>query len=154
VRELQALRVSAKPAVVVDAGSLPPAADIELEVRRGTPGGAGVRLTSAVGEQVTIGVAGEPPELFVDRRRSRATPFHEAYPGRHAGPVRWREDRVTLRILFDRTTLEVFANDGETVISERVYPTRPFERLEVVTGRGVIAGGVAVWELRSVWERP
>jgi sucrose-6-phosphate hydrolase SacC (GH32 family) len=154
VRELQALRVSAKPAVVVDAGSLPPAADIELEVRRGTPGGAGVRLTSAVGEQVTIGVAGEPPELFVDRRRSRATPFHEAYPGRHAGPVRWREDRVTLRILFDRTTLEVFANDGETVISERVYPTRPFERLEVVTGRGVIADGVAVWELRSVWERP
>jgi sucrose-6-phosphate hydrolase SacC (GH32 family) len=114
----------------------------------------GVRLGSAAGEQVTIGVAGEPPEVFVDRRRSRATPFHEAYPGRHAGPVRWRDGRVHLRILFDRTTVEVFAVDGEMVISERVYPTRPLERLEVVAGDGGVVGGVKVWPLRSVWEQP
>ena len=37
-----------------------------------------------------------------------------------------------LRVLFDRSTLEVFANDGETVISERVYPTRPLDRLELL----------------------
>ena len=90
----------------------------------------------------------------MDRRRSRATPFHETYPGRHAGPVRWRDGRVTLRVLFDRTTLEVFANDGETVISERVYPTSPFERIEVLAGRGGIVGGIGVWELRSVWPQP
>lgn len=153
VAELRSLRISTKPEVIVDAGRLPPSADVELEVHQATAGEAGVRLTSAAGEVVTIGVAGEPPEVFVDRRRSRATAFHEAYPGRHAGPVQWHDRRVTLRILFDRTTLEVFANDGETVISERVYPTSPFERIEVVAGWGGIVGGVAVWELRSVWER-
>jgi fructan beta-fructosidase len=154
VAELRRLRVSAKPAVIIDAGPLPPSADVELEVHRATADEAGVRLTSAAGEVVTIGVAGDPPEVFVDRRRSRAAPFHDAYPGRHAGPVQWRDNRVTLRILFDRTTLEVFANDGETVISERVYPTSPFERVEVVAGNGGIVGGVGVWELRSVWDRP
>jgi len=154
VAELRALRVSTKREVIVEAGPLPPSADVELEVHRATAGEAGVRLTSAAGEVVTIGVAGDPPEVFVDRRRSRATPFHEAYPGRHAGPVQWHDGRVTLRILFDRTTLEVFANDGETVISERVYPTSPFERIEVLAGWGGIVGGVSVWELRSVWRRP
>lgn len=148
VRELDARRAS-KPAVVLDAGPLPPAADLALDVRRAdAPGQAGVRLTSAAGEEVTIGVAGDPPEVFVDRTRSRATAFHEAYPGRHAGPVRWRDGRVSLRILFDRTTLEVFANDGETVISDRVYPTRPFERLEVLAPREDVVGGVRVFDLR------
>jgi fructan beta-fructosidase len=154
VAELRSLRVSAKPEVIVEAGRLPPSAEVEFEVHRATVGEAGVRLASAAGEMVTIGVAGDPPEVFVDRRRSRATPFHEAYPGRHAGPVQWRDGQVTLRVLFDRTTLEVFANDGETIISERVYPTSPFERIEVLAGWGGIVGGIGVWELRSVWERP
>jgi sucrose-6-phosphate hydrolase SacC (GH32 family) len=154
VAELRSLRVSAKPEVIIEAGRLPASAEVEFEVHRATVGEAGVRLASAAGEVVTIGVAGDPPEVFVDRRRSRATPFHEAYPGRHAGPVRWRDGQVTLRVLFDRTTLEVFANDGETVISERVYPTSPFERIEVLAGAGGIVGGIGVWELRSVWERP
>lgn len=152
--EMRTLRVSAEPALIREAGPLPPSAELELEVRRGSGREAGVRLTSPAGEEVTIGVAGDPPQAFVDRRQSRATPFHEAYPGRHAGPVSWRDGRVTLRILFDRTTLEVFANDGETVISDRVYPTRPFDRVEVLAGEGGAVGGVGVFELRSVWERP
>ena len=61
----------------------------------------------------------------MDRQRSRATRFHPAYPGRHAGPVRFKGNRIALRVLFDRTTLEVFAGDGETVISDRLYPTEP-----------------------------
>jgi sucrose-6-phosphate hydrolase SacC (GH32 family) len=65
--------------------------------------------------------------------------------------VRWRDERVRLRVLFDRTTLEVFANDGETVISERVYPTRPLDRLEILPGRGAVVTAVGLWELRPVW---
>ena len=68
--------------------------------------------------------------MFVDRRRSRLTPFHDEYPGRHAGPVRSANGRVALRVVFDRTTLEVFANGGEMVISDRVYPTRALDRIE------------------------
>ena len=88
--------------------------------------------------------ARDPPEVFVDRRRSRAKPFHDAYPGRHAGPVAWRDDRVRLRVLFDRSVLEIFGNDGETVITERVYPTHPFDRLELLSDGRRATRGVAV----------
>jgi sucrose-6-phosphate hydrolase SacC (GH32 family) len=121
-------------------------------VARGEWSEAGLRLANSAGEEVVVGVAAHPLEVFVDRRRSRATPFHEAYPGRHAGPVRWREDRVRLRILFDRTTIEVFANDGETVVSDRLYPTQSLERLETLAeGRGVVTP-MRLWELRPVWK--
>ena len=87
----------------------------------------------------------------MDRRRSRATPFHVEYPQRQAGPVRWHDDAVRLRVLFDRTTIEVFANEGETVLSERVYPTRPLDRIALVGGAGALVTPVRLWELRPVW---
>jgi fructan beta-fructosidase len=151
IEELDELRTTREPRAVAKAGALPPSADIELEVVPGEWKEAGLRLSNSAGEEVTIGVSSAPLELFVDRRKSRLTAVHEGYPGRHASPLRWRGDRLKVRILFDRTTLEIFANDGETVLTERVYPTQPLTRLEVVgEGRGV-TGPLRVFEIASVW---
>jgi len=147
IAELRGLRASAAPERVTGVSALPPSAEIELEVVRGDWKQAGLRLANAAGEEVVIGIAADPLELFVDRRLSRAKPFHDAYPGRHAGPLRWRGDRVSLHVFFDRTSLEVFANDGETVVSDRVYPTEPLTRLEIVGA----AGPASLYALRSVW---
>ena len=121
-----------------------------VSVPAGTWHEAGVRLSNAAGEEVTIGVARSPLEVFVDRRRSRVTPFHAAYPGRHAGPVDWRDRSITLRILFDRSVVEVFANDGETVITDRVFPTQPLDRVELLP-RGDGRPAAYMWTLGSVW---
>ena len=127
VRELDALRGPAAP--VTGSRPLPPSAEIRLDAARGSWREMGLRLSSAAGEEVLIGITANPLEVFVDRTRSRSTPFHAAYPGRHAAPARWRGGRVGLRVLFDRTTVEVFVNDGEAVVSKRVYPTQPLTQL-------------------------
>ena len=89
----------------------------------------------------------QPLEVFVDRRKSRTTPFHDAYAERHAGAVRWVNGRVTVRVIFDRTTLEVFANGGERVISDRVYPTQPFDQIEPLGSGSGLASPIRLWEL-------
>jgi fructan beta-fructosidase len=96
---------------------------------------------------VIVGVKAQPVEVFVDRRKSRAAVFHDAYPERHAGAVRWVNGRITLRVIFDRTTLEVFANGGERVISDRVFPTQPFDRIEPLREASVAASPIRLWEL-------
>jgi fructan beta-fructosidase len=151
IAELQTLHATASPVVMTGAGPMPGSADMELTIARGDWREAGIRLTNAAGEAVDIGVTAEPLEVFVDRRRSRATPFHKAYPARHRGPVRWRDGVVTLRVLFDRSIVEVFANDGESVLTDRVYPTAPLDRIEFLPGGRV--SSVKVWEMRSVWRR-
>ena len=131
VAELEALRTTPQPTALSASGALPPSAEILLEVKPGDWREAGVRLSNSAGEEVIVGIARTPLEVFVDRRRSRRTTFHAEYPGRHAGPVAWRNGAITLRILFDRSVLEVFANDGETVVTDRVFPTQPLDRLEL-----------------------
>ncbi len=119
-----------------------------------TPGAdAGVRLSNEAGEEVLIGVSASPLSLVVDRRRSRATAFHKAYPERHSGPVRAIDGLVALRVLVDRWMVEVFANDGETVISDRLFPTQPLDRLEVLPHAGP-PPVAKMWTLGSVWTRP
>ena len=153
VAELTTLRTTAAPAVVADRVELPGSAEIEIEITRGNWREAGIRLANAAGEEVVFGVTSKPLEVFVDRRRSRRRSFHKDYPGRHAGPVRWRDDKITLRVFFDRSVVEIFANDGETVLTERVYPTQPLDRLELLPAKneGRTATSARLWTLRSVW---
>ena len=156
VDELRTLRTRPEPLRVSREAALPGSADLALEVVRGAWKEAGVRLTNEAGEEVVIGVNADPLEVFVDPRRSRNAPFHDGYPGRHAGPLRWRgqaDDRVRLRVLFDRSTVEVFANDGETVISDRVFPTQPLTRVEVIGAGTGVPSPVLLYPLASVWRR-
>jgi sucrose-6-phosphate hydrolase SacC (GH32 family)/predicted amidohydrolase YtcJ len=151
IGELETLRVQRNPVAIVGDTALPPSAEIVVQVHRGDWNEAGIRLSNAAGEEVVVGVAREPLEVFVDRRRSRSTPFHAAYPGRHAGPVAWQDTAITLRILFDRSVVEVFANDGATVVTDRIFPTQPLDRMALFPKgpAGQVVGHS--WALDSVW---
>ncbi|HUP99864.1 MAG TPA: glycoside hydrolase family 32 protein [Aeromicrobium sp.] len=152
VAEIEHLRTAPAPTVITGTTVLPGSAEIQLDVKPGAWTEAGIRLSNDAGEEVIVGVTREPLEVFVDRRRSRRTPFHASYAGRHAGPVTWRDGRLTLRVLFDRSVIEVFAGDGETVITDRVFPTRPFDRLELLPVGGA-RPEARMWTLASVWNR-
>jgi fructan beta-fructosidase len=132
VAEVRALRTSLDPVVVSEPTRLPESAEFELEIERGPWSETGIRLSNHAGEEAIVGVTSNPLEVFVDRRKSRLAPFHRDYPGRHAGPIRWVDGQVTLRVLFDRSVVEVFANDCETVVTDRLFPTHPLDLVELL----------------------
>jgi len=47
---------------------------------------------------------------------------------------------------------QLFAGDGETVITDRVFPTQPFDRLELLPLDGA-QPEARLWTLASVWNR-
>jgi fructan beta-fructosidase len=69
-------------------------------------------------------------KLFVDRTRSGHTDFNAAFPGRHGGPLYPMHGLVTMRIFLDRTSVEVFGNDGECVVTSLIFPTAERTALE------------------------
>lgn len=148
VAELNALRTG-PPVEVRDGTRLPASADIEVMLARGVGRESGLRVYNATGEEVIVGVSSSPAEVFVDRRKSSATPFHREYPGRHAGPARWHDGRIALRVIFDRSVVEVFTGVGETVITDRVYPTRPLDHVELLAGTLASGGSARLWALQA-----
>jgi len=76
-------------------------------------------------------------EVFVDRTRSGNISFDEKFPGRQAGPLLPAGGKqVSLHIFVDRSSVEVFVNDGSTVISDAIFPSRDSQDIELYSKGG------------------
>jgi fructan beta-fructosidase len=49
--------------------------------------------------------------------------------------------------------VEVFANDGERVLSNRIYPPPGSDEIELyIKGSGERVVGLTMWDLDSIWK--
>lgn len=114
----------------------------------------GFRIATGPQEFTEVGLEHEAdnhPVVYVDRRQSGHVDFHPAFAGRHETPVRIGRRGVKLLVYVDRSTIEVFINDGEAVISDRIFPTKGQPVIEGFAGddRAKLQG--VVTPLRSIW---
>jgi fructan beta-fructosidase len=121
------------------------------------PGGAaevGIKVRKAIDEETVIGVDTKQSKLFVDRARSGNVGFDESFPGRHAGPIRLAGGKsVKLHIFVDRSSVEVFGNGGEIVISDGIFPASTSGGIEFYSQGGPVRIlRVDVWNLKSAWQ--
>ncbi len=70
-------------------------------------------------------------EMFVDRPAEGNVPVEENFPGFHFGPLPLDDGEVRLRILVDRNGVEVFGNEGRTVISDLLFPLSSITQVEL-----------------------
>jgi fructan beta-fructosidase len=91
---------------------------------------AGVRLRRSSAdpnepaqEETVVGVDRESGRIFVDRTRSGKTDFSEDFPARIWAHLKYPQaNSIRLEIVVDRNSVEVFAEDGVTVLSDLIYP--------------------------------
>jgi len=142
VRELQSLR---GPASRLENASLPDAArwlaqlppqTPALEARLELEGLAetdtlALTLATGPGEAATLRWDGAAGQLALDRSRSGQVAFHPKFPATHTAPAPARGGRLTLHLLIDASSIELFANDGETALTDLILPTPGPRRLQL-----------------------
>lgn len=86
-----------------------------------------IDISNDKGEIVSIEKSGE--ELKIDRRKSGRIEFSQEFPSVHNAPL--NGIRVeTVRLFIDRSSIEVFINDGELVMTDLVFPTSPYSKID------------------------
>lgn len=111
---------------------------IETELEIAGKGKAGFNLTANKdgSQKVTVGYDAEKHQLFVDcskAGRDLKSPENLVM----TAPMEPVKGKVKLTVLLDRSSLEVFGNDGEKVISTMIYPDND------ATGLSLFANGTA-----------
>ncbi len=82
-------------------------------------------------------------------RRATAR-FSPGFPGVQRAPLPARRGRVALRILVDRSSVEVFS--GHRVITDQVFPSSSSRAVRLFAEGGRVAlDGLTIRRLRSVW---
>lgn len=127
------------------------ALEIEAEIAPGDAAESGFRLRKGAAEETILGISSEKKEIFVDRNHSGDVSFAPEFPGRHAATLR-DTSRVKLHVFLDRSSLEIFVNEGELVMTERIYPSPGSDGLELYSSsQKSKVLSLRVWKLASVW---
>jgi len=161
VRELHSLRIgrpyhreriTIRPDTTIAVPVRGKALEIDARLRLGTADRVGLKVRTGPGEETVIGYDVVTHEVYVDRTRSGVSEFSPDFPGIQRAPLAAHNGTVHLRILVDWSSVEVFADRGQTVVTDQIFPSPDSEGLQAfaVGGHARIAS-LDVWRLRSAW---
>jgi fructan beta-fructosidase len=106
-------------------------------------------LRKGATEKTVVGVSGGI--AFVDRTQSGESAFSEDFPGRFSTPK--SEQPRSLHVFLDRSSVEVFFNNGEYVLTNRIYPSPESRGVQLSSqSPSMRVARLRIWKLKSVWK--
>jgi fructan beta-fructosidase len=93
-------------------------------------------------------------KLVVDRSKAGVTDFTNSFTGLFEGHLKPKKGKISLNIFVDVSTIEVFANDGELVFTNLVFPDPASNGLELFAeGGSVNMKTFDYFPMQSVWRK-
>ncbi|MDE6121185.1 MAG: GH32 C-terminal domain-containing protein, partial [Muribaculaceae bacterium] len=95
-----------------------------------------IKIANKAGEFVTLRYDSSKKTLSVDRRKSGIVDFSQDFPTVTVAPTFENGTKVSLRIFIDRSSMEVFGNNGKFVMTNLLFPTKPYTSLTIKANGG------------------
>ncbi|MFB0833651.1 glycoside hydrolase family 32 protein [Arthrobacter halodurans] len=97
---------------------------IEAEFTAGTAEEFGLIVRGSDKEGTRIGINPTKGRLILDRTASGDTGFHAGFPSVDTAPVNTENGRYALKIYVDHCSVEIFAQQGELVLTDLIFPEK------------------------------
>lgn len=111
-----------------------------------------IRFSNTRNQHVTLGYELKSNRFFIDRSGSGDTTFSETFTRvSYAGRIA-RDNQIDFVIVTDVSSIEVFYDDGLTVMTCTFFPDEPMTKMMISSeGKPVDASAVTVSPLAPVW---
>ncbi|MDQ1236149.1 fructan beta-fructosidase [Paenibacillus sp. SORGH_AS306] len=90
-----------------------------------------LKLRTSQHQATVVGYEGDKGEIYIDRTDSGDHHFHPDFAGKHIANVHQDQSVIELRIYVDRSSIELFANDGQVVITDLIFPDHDAQGLDI-----------------------
>ncbi|WP_078549405.1 glycoside hydrolase family 32 protein [Litchfieldia alkalitelluris] len=71
--------------------------------------------------------------------------------GVRKAPVRLHENKLKLHLFVDKSSVEVFINDGEQVMSARIYPGEESKGISIFSEDSIVVESLKKWTIKSAF---
>lgn len=95
---------------------------VVLDVDARNANRVGFHVRAGAEHRTTVWVDVASGVVNLDRRASGETDFHEGFAAEHAASLPIAGGSVRLEVVVDESSVEVFAGDGEVVLTDLVFP--------------------------------
>ena len=116
-----------------------------------------LHLSNEMGDSLKIFIDGNKELVSLDRSKSGRTNFSEAFAlGEQRMPIsNLPEELIEVKLLLDHSSLELFLNKGQYVMTNQVFPREPYTNLSIINpGREhVIINDFTEHKVQRIWDR-
>lgn len=112
---------------------------LEFDLRDAVASEIGVKLSNSLGEEVVVGYNLADQEYFVDRTKVGKVDFSEDFPGRFMADRVGDGDTLSMHLLVDVASVELFGDDGTTVMSNIFFPNENFMQVDLFANGGLVS---------------
>ncbi|MCY9094881.1 GH32 C-terminal domain-containing protein [Bacillus inaquosorum] len=125
----------------------------EFQVSPGSAPEFGFKVRTGENQFTKVGYDRKNTKLFVDRSESGNVTFNPTFnTGIQTAPLKPVNGNIKMRIFVDRSSVEVFGNDGQQVITDIILPDRSSKGLELyAVNGGVKLKSLTIYPLKKVW---
>lgn len=110
--------------------------EITMDINAGKAGSVDLTLSNREGDRIVLRYNPRAHTLSFDRTESGIVDFSENFPAVTVTPTHEESGKISLRIFVDRSSVEVFGDDGRFVMTNLVFPTSPYTTLRIASQNG------------------
>lgn len=93
-------------------------------------------LTNAIGDSLVFGYNHSEDQFYIDRSKSGKVDFNEQFAKQPSVAPRIATDKnLRVSILLDKTSIELFYDQGSTVMTEIFFTKNPFQEFKTLTNQ-------------------
>ena len=132
-----------------------PLNEIMFEVDTAKTGASdfGIKLSNSKNETYLIGFDVKRNAFYSDRTKTGSRSFSDKFAAiKHYAPRLSKNKNIKFHLIFDTASVEFFADDGQTVLTDIFFPSEDFNRYEIYSDDAKIeVNDLAIWKLKSIW---
>lgn len=127
---------------------------LEFDLSNASCASLGVELSNSKNEKYRIGYNRAKNQFFSDRLQSGDHSFSKKFAAAVSTAPRISTSKsLRLHLFFDVSSMELFADNGASVMTELYFPSEDFNRLQLFSEAGkVTLVKASAWEVQRIWE--
>ena len=109
---------------------------LTFDLSKTTANDFGVELSNTKGEKVLIGFEKSSNRFYIDRTEGGKGVFEKSFAGRHYAPRTSTDNILTMTLYIDVASVELFTDDGVTIMTDIFFPNEDFNALSLFSKNG------------------
>jgi fructan beta-fructosidase len=112
---------------------------VDFDLSEAIASEVGIRLSNSLGEELIVGYNLADQQYFVDRSNAGKTDFSADFPGRFTADRVGDGSTLSMHLFIDVASVELFGDDGTTVMSNVFFPNENFTQVELFAEGGAVS---------------
>ena len=90
-----------------------------------------IELSNAKGDRITIGFDKSTNQYYIDRTQSGIVDFNKNFAGKYTAPRFANNKSIGLKLIADKASVELFADDGLSTMTSVFFPHEPISMIKI-----------------------